>query len=87
MLAFPKMIVPAAEHAGIKVPKNLETYDVEEFAYWHVFSLMQLGNSMPHPSVHFENAKTIANIPLQKLKECTYFDLLEAGFQEGRSKP
>lgn len=81
------MIAPAAKKAGMAVPDDLEDYNVEKFPHWHVFMLMQLGASMPYPGVHFDNAKVIADLPLQKVKESTYFDLLEAGFQDGTPIP
>jgi len=90
MLAFPSMIVPAAEKAGIKLPDNpddLEGYNPEEYIHWHAFTLMQLGASMPYPSVHFDNAEVIAKISEEDLKNFTYQDLIDAGFQIGYSKP
>ena len=87
MMAFPAMIAPAAEKAGVDLPDDLEEYDPENYPHWHVFSLMQLGESMPYPGVHWNNAKIVADIPKEKLITLTFDDLVNEGFQVGTPLP
>lgn len=91
MFAFTSVLIPAAVAAGIKVPDsstdldNLETLDKTTYPHWFVYAMVQTGASMPYPGVHFDNAKVIANIPLDKIKTVTLDDLCEMGFSIGHS--
>ena len=85
MLAFPEMIAPAAEEAGIKVPEDLENFDPKEYPHWLVFSKVQLGAPMPHASAHWENAKVVAKVPEDKIKLVTLKELEELGLAVGFS--
>ena len=67
MIAFPSLLVAPAKEAGIKVPENLDVYVPDDFMQWHVFTLWQLGRPMPWATVHWENAKLIADIPDEEL--------------------
>lgn len=80
MIAFAAMLVSPAEKAGIKVPPDVETYDANEFPYWHVFTSMQLGTAMPTPSAHWDNAHVIAAVPVERIRKVTAADLLASGF-------
>jgi len=47
---------------------------------------MQLGQPLPHPAAHWENAEVIAEIPEERLKTVTPGELVEEfGFQIGYS--
>lgn len=83
MIAFPAMLVLAAEKAGIDTPKNPEEYDPQEYPLWHLFCNAQLGQPMPYAGCHWDNAHIIAQIPLDKLKTITFEELKELGFQIG----
>lgn len=77
---------PAAE-AGIEMPEDLENYNNDEYLRWHIFCTMQLGVSMPTPTVHWDNAKVIAAIPEEQLKTITPQELFDMGFQIDTSIP
>lgn len=87
MLAFPEMIVEAAYEAGIEVPNNFHDYDKDKYPHWFVFCQMQLGQPMPNPNSHWENAKVIAAIPDDQIKTVTPEQLCELGLQTGASIP
>ena len=87
MFAFPGMLVGAAEEAGIPCPPNPDDdYNPMIWKHFHLFCCAQLGNPMPYPGVHFENAKVIADIPAEDIETVTVQDLLDKGFQVGFSK-
>ena len=83
MIVFPELLIGPAEEAGIKVPEDIENYDPEIFPYWKVFCNVQLGAPLPNSLAHWNNAKIIASIPQDKIKEITYPDLLEMGLEVG----
>jgi hypothetical protein len=86
MIAFEGMLVAPATEAGMKVPEDPEDYDPEQFPHFDVYLKCQLGASMPNPSAHWNNAKLIAGYSDAKIKTLTYAELLEDGFEVGRSK-
>lgn len=85
MIAFPEMLIPAALEAGMKVPEDTENYDINEYPHFNVFCNMQLGQPMPNWTCHWSNAKVIASIPTNKIKEITMGDIFAMGFEIGRS--
>ena len=75
MIAFPSMLLKAAEDAGIKVPdlsmsKNDE-FDNNIYPHFAVFCNAQLCRRMSNLAQHWENAKIIAQIPDDKIKTIT----------------
>lgn len=78
MMAFPSMIAPAAEGAGMAVPPDPDNYDKEEYPHFFVFCQVQLGVPM-QPNDHWENAKVIAKIPTDELKTLGLQDLVAKG--------
>lgn len=88
MILFPAMLANCAKDAGIKLPKdvNAEDFDSEEFPHWKVYLAVQLGASLPHPRAHWENARVVAEIPDDKIREITYNQLLERGLAVGNSR-
>ena len=86
MFVFPSMLVPSARQAGIKTPPDPDDYNADEYNKFHMFCCAQLGNPMPYPGVHFENAKVIARLKEDELENMTMGDLEKAGFQIGYSK-
>lgn len=86
MLAFPEMIVDAANQAGIKVPPNINNYNAKEYVKWHIFCATQLGSPMPSPGCHYENAKVIAELTEEEAKTITFPQLEEKGFQIGYNR-
>lgn len=85
MLAFPSMIEPCAEKAGLLVPPDLDEYDAAKFPHWYVFCAVQLGAAMPHPSAHWDNAEVIATFDDAGIRAATYDDLVKAGLSVGNS--
>jgi hypothetical protein len=86
MFAFPEMFRSAAEAVKIKVPKDTDNYDPNECPHWAVFTRACFGQPMPYPGCHFDNAKVIAQIPEDKIKEVTFDQLIENGLAIGSSK-
>lgn len=79
MIAFPAMLVPAAEAAKMKVPKDPEHFKVEKYPHFHVFCAVQLGRPVKFHGEHFDNAKIIAKISDEKIRKVTLADLLALG--------
>lgn len=81
MLAFPDMLVPSAESAGMKVPKDTESFDANEFPHFFVYREIQIGRPIVGNTSHWENAKIIAGVTDDKIRLVTYSELLEMGIQ------
>lgn len=87
MIAFARMLVPAAEEAGIKVPEDPENFDESVYPYWNVFLTVQLGAPMPNWSAHWNNAKLIASLSDEEIRTITYQQLLDKGLEIGTPIP
>lgn len=87
MIAFDHMLVPAATQAGIKVPENLEEFEVKDFPHWHVFCCLQLGSAMPYPGAHFDNAKIIVSISEEDIMTISAQEIISKGFSYGYCIP
>lgn len=88
MIASPEILLKPAQEAGIKVPSaeaDFDNFSVEQYPHFHLFCCAQLGSPMPTPTAHWENAKVIAGIPMEKVKTITFKELNERGFQIGYS--
>lgn len=83
MMAFPGMLVSAAERAGIKVPDDPDNYDKTKYPHFAVFCTAQLGNPMPYAGVHWKNARVIAEISDEDITKVTFQDLENRGFRVG----
>lgn len=83
MIAFPGMLVESAKSAGMKVPENADDFDPKDFPHFEVFCLAQLGSSMPYSAVVWDNAKVVAENPLEKIQTITFNELYALGFQVG----
>lgn len=81
MIAFPFMLVGPAQQAGILTPPDPENYEPNEFKHWHLFRMVQLGQSMPSPDSHWENAKIIAALPEDDVTTITWEVLKIKGIQ------
>lgn len=81
MLAFPGMLVPHASSAGMKVPKDPENFDANEYPHFYVYREFQLGRSILRGTSHWENAKIIAEIPEDRIRLVTFDELLELGVE------
>jgi hypothetical protein len=94
MMVFPSMLMTAATQAGMKVPteSELERYEevedlardfpdfIQRYPHFHVFCNLQLCRPIRWGE-HWENAKVIAAIPLEKLKTMTLEDFIAAGLE------
>lgn len=78
MFAFPGMLVPAAEKAGMKVPPDADNYEPNEFPHFAVFCILQLGRRMVMGE-HWENAKIIAAMSEEEVKTACLEDFLAKG--------
>jgi hypothetical protein len=87
MMAFEVMLVGAATEAGMKVPPEgqldqedeTKQFDKEEYPHFWVFCCLQLGRPMGSWSEHWDNAKIIADIPVEELKTMKLEDFLAKG--------
>lgn len=87
MIAFPEMLVTPAKEAGILVPDDVSNYELAKYPHWHVYQLVQLGAPLPRPTSHWENARVIADITLDRITEVTFEDLVNAGLDVGYPIP
>ena len=80
MLAFPEMLTHAAEQAGMAVPNFDENKDwnPEEYPHFTVFCNIQLGRPM-RPGEHWDNAKVIAQIPEDRIRQITLEEMIGMG--------
>lgn len=79
MLAFPSMLVPAAEKAGMAVPPEPNSFSKHDFPHFAVFCALQLGRRMNDFTEHWDNARIIAAIPVDQLKTMYLEDFINAG--------
>lgn len=87
MFAFPSMLVNPAKEAGMKVPEDAENFDPHDFPHFQVYLIMQVGRPIPHTDSHWTNAKIIAAVPDDKIKELTVPELMALGLEIGRPIP
>lgn len=81
MLAFPSMLLSAAEQAGMKTPElgDNDEFDMNEFPHFAVFCNAQLGRRMSDMGEHWGNAKIIADIPEHEIRTITLGGLIDRG--------
>ena len=77
MIAFPGMLLAAAEQAGMKCPPDPNDFDAAEFPHFRVFCSIQLGS---YPGEHWENAKVVAAVPDDQILTVTVAGLINRGF-------
>lgn len=76
MMAFPCMLVKAAQQAGMKVPNDPDDFSAKEYPHFHVFCAIQLYRPM-RAGEHWENAKIIASLSNERVLNITLGELLE----------
>lgn len=81
MLAFPSMLLSAAEQAGMKTPELDENdeFDRNKFPHFAVFCAVQLCRPMISLGEHWDNAKVIAEIPEHEIRTISLEGLLKRG--------
>lgn len=87
MIAFSELLTEPAKQAGIPIPddvKNFENYK-DSHPHFFLFCIMQLGQPMPYPSAHWDNACVIAEIPEKDIATLTITQILNLGFNIGYS--
>lgn len=82
MMAFPSMLINAAQQAGMKVPdlSASDDYAKDDFPHFHVFCTAQLARRM-QPGEHWENAKVVAAVPESEVRMITLDQLIERGLR------
>lgn len=82
MFAFPSMLVPAAQQAGISVPSDPDQPDQYRMTHPHffVFCQVQLCRRI-RPGEHFDNARIIASLSDDEIRRVTLADLIGAGLE------
>ena len=80
MIAFPHMLAEAAKKAGMPVPENPDNFDQDEFLHFHVFVVAQIGKSTRYHGEHWNNAKVIASLSDEEVKEIGIEGLIKKGF-------
>ena len=78
MMAFPGMLVDAAEEANMKVPPDTDEFEPLEYPHFHCFCLLQLGRAITWGE-HWDNAKIIAAVSEDKIKTMSLEDFLTLG--------
>lgn len=78
MIAFPSMLISAAQNAGMAYPKNPDKYSKNKYPHFFVFCHLQLGRRM-QMGEQFTNAEIIAKIPVEELKTMELTDFLAKG--------
>lgn len=81
MFAFAGMLIPHAESAGMKVPKDPDNFDANKFPHFYVYREIQIGRPIVRNTSHWDNAKIIAEIPEDKIRSVTYEELLDLGVE------
>lgn len=79
MLAFPGMLVPAAQEANMKVPSDPDSFNPKDFPHFDIFCTVQLGRRMSSWTEHWDNAKVVAALTEAECKTITLGQLLEKG--------
>lgn len=89
MIATPILLVKPAEQAGFNVPKDPTQWNEKDPMYlrWTIFCNVQIGQSLPYPAAHWDNAMVIAKIPTDELKTITLEELIAKGFKTGTALP
>ncbi len=81
MFAFPSMLFPACDKAGIKHPesddKDLEEYK-KDYPHFYVFCKVQLSRRVRWGE-QFDNAKVIAALSEEEVLKVTLHELIERG--------
>jgi hypothetical protein len=80
MMVYPGMLVDAAQKAGMKVPPDPDNYDKAEYPHFDYFCLLQLARPIKWGE-HWNNAKILAEIPIEKLNKMTINQFVEQGFE------
>lgn len=81
MLAFPGMLIKAAEQAGMKVPEDPDDFDPKKFPHFQVFCTVQLGRAMTSWTEHWENAKVVAEVPEEAIFTIKMPELIKKGLR------
>lgn len=80
MIAFPGMLVTAAQEAGMSVPPDPENFSGLDYPHFYALFVHQLGKPVRFPGEHWHNAKIVAQVPDDRIREVTLDDLIELGF-------
>lgn len=84
MMAFPAMLIGAAEQAGIAIPPDVDNFDKNQFVHFYILCQTQLCRPMDFGE-HFDSAKQLAKLDAEQLKTMTVDQLEAAGVACRRS--
>lgn len=77
-LMFPGLLLNHIKDSGIKVPEDLENYNIEDYPHWHVYKVLHLGANLPAGALG-ENAKIIGKLSIEEVMKVTVQDLENLG--------
>ena len=82
MIAFPSMLVEAAQQANMPVPPNPDQFEEvkDTYPHFYVYCLLQLSRPVRWGE-HWDNAKVIADISVDNLKTMTLEDFIAKGLE------
>lgn len=81
MIAFPDMLVPAAQDADMAFPPDPASFDPDAFPHFHVFCCLQLGRPMSDFSQHWRNAKILAGLSAEQVRALTFEQAEDLGLE------
>lgn len=83
MITDPKQLADIAKEAGIKVPEDINDFELHDHLHFVIFMTTQRGEAMPYPTAALENAKLIASLDDETIKIVSIEDLIDLGFKFG----
>ena len=78
MFAFEEMFHNHIKNSGMLIPENSKTYNPFEFPHYYVFMNLHCGQTINTDHL-YDNAKLIASIPFEELKDMTLQDFINKG--------
>jgi len=93
MIAYAGMLLEPARQAKMKVPQEsmIDERDLsplrEHYPHFFVYCMLQLGQPMPYPTAHWENAKVVAGFSEADVRCMTPEQFVKAGFDIGYTIP
>jgi len=77
MITQAETLVEAAKAAGIDVPPNIREYSKDDYPWWHLYRISQIDRPMPHPDSHQKNARVIADIKADRIRDLGFSDVVD----------
>lgn len=83
MITDSKQLADIAKEAGIKVPEDINDFELHDHLHFVIFMTTQRGEAMPYPTAALENAKLIGSLDDETIKIVSIEDLIDLGFKFG----